>query len=295
MPPPDRGKAGGARLLDGRRLAAARRAALKQKIAAARAAHGLAPKLAVVLVGDDAASAVYVRNKQKACAEVGIATMQAHLPSATSEAALLAAIEAHNRDAAVHGILVQFPLPPHISPARVMAAIAPEKDVDGLHPLNQARLMTGAAGLRPCTPQGCVLLAREVESSLRGLHAVIIGRSLLVGKPLAHLLLQENCTVSLAHSHTRALPALAAQADLLVAACGRARFVQGAWIKPDAIVIDVGINRVEGRLVGDVDEAAAESARALTPVPGGVGPMTVACLLDNSFLAAQRQAGLAEA
>ncbi len=282
-----------ARVLDGRALARTRRAALKAhiaKLAAQRQTPKLTPKLAVVLVGDDAASAVYVRNKRKACAEVGIQTMQEILPASTSEAELLAAVAALNRDASVHGILVQFPVPPQIAAARVMAAIAPQKDVDGLHPLNQARLVMGEPGLRPCTPQACVLLAQEAEAQLRGLHAVIVGRSLLVGKPLAHLLLEQDCTVSVAHSRTRNLPALVGSADVLVAACGRAAFVRGAWLKSGAIVIDVGINRVDGRLVGDVADDAAARAGALTPVPGGVGPMTVTCLLENTVRAAEQQA-----
>jgi methylenetetrahydrofolate dehydrogenase (NADP+)/methenyltetrahydrofolate cyclohydrolase len=257
--------------------------------------------LAVILVGEDPASQVYVRNKAKQTVEVGMASFEHRLSADTPEAALLALITTLNADPAVDGILVQLPLPPQIDPARVIAAIDPAKDVDGFHPLNMGRLASGLPGVVPCTPYGCLLLLRESGIDLAGCNAVVVGRSNIVGKPMALLLLAENCTVTIAHSRTRDLPALCRTADILVAAIGRPHFIAGDWIKPGAVVIDVGINRISDgsaqdgrtRLVGDVDyEAARRNAAAITPVPGGVGPMTIACLLRNTLVAAALRRGL---
>ncbi len=254
--------------------------------------HGLTPGLATVLVGDDPASRVYVGTKSKQTTAAGMASFDHRLDAATAEADLLALIADLNADPAVHGILVQLPLPPQISTEAVIDALDPAKDVDGFHPVNAGRLMTGEPGLVPCTPTGCVLLAQEGVGDLAGAHAVIVGRSNIVGKPLAQLLLREHCTVTVCHSRTRDLAQVTALGDILVAAVGRAEMVRGDWIKPGACVIDVGINRVEGaggksRLVGDVAfEEAAAVAGAITPVPGGVGPMTIACLLKNTLQAA---------
>ena len=287
-----------ARIIDGKALAAQ----VQEKVAAAvshlRLKHGFVPGLAVVLVGDDPASRVYVRNKGRRTTEAGMKSFEYHLPADTSEQALLERIRLLNESPEVHGILVQLPLPKQIDPARVIDAIDPDKDVDGFHVINAGRLAVGQPGLVPCTPLGCVLLAKQARESLEGLEAVIIGRSNIVGKPLAQLLLKENCTVTVAHSRTRDLPAVARRADLLVAAVGRAELVRGDWIKPGATVIDVGINRVEGpdgkaRLVGDVAFNEARTvAGAITPVPGGVGPMTIAMLLVNTVRAACRQRGV---
>jgi methylenetetrahydrofolate dehydrogenase (NADP+)/methenyltetrahydrofolate cyclohydrolase len=262
---------------------------------------GIQPGLAVILVGEDPASQVYVRNKAKQTVEVGMASFEHRLSADTPEAALLALITTLNADPAVDGILVQLPLPPQIDPARVIAAIDPAKDVDGFHPLNMGRLASGLPGVVPCTPYGCLLLLRESGIDLAGCNAVVVGRSNIVGKPMALLLLAENCTVTIAHSRTRDLPALCRTADILVAAIGRPHFIAGDWIKPGAVVIDVGINRISDgsaqdgrtRLVGDVDyEAARRNAAAITPVPGGVGPMTIACLLRNTLVAAALRRGL---
>jgi methylenetetrahydrofolate dehydrogenase (NADP+)/methenyltetrahydrofolate cyclohydrolase len=262
---------------------------------------GIQPGLAVILVGEDPASQVYVRNKAKQTVEVGMASFEHRLSADTPEAALLALITTLNADPAVDGILVQLPLPPQIDPARVIAAIDPAKDVDGFHPLNMGRLTSGLPGVVPCTPYGCLLLLRESGIDLAGCNAVVVGRSNIVGKPMALLLLAENCTVTIAHSRTRDLPALCRTADILVAAIGRPHFIAGDWIKPGAVVIDVGINRISDgsaqdgrtRLVGDVDyEAARRNAAAITPVPGGVGPMTIACLLRNTLVAAALRRGL---
>jgi methylenetetrahydrofolate dehydrogenase (NADP+)/methenyltetrahydrofolate cyclohydrolase len=253
------------------------------------ASGGRAPGLAVVLVGEDPASQVYVRSKGAATREVGMASFEHKLAADTSEADLLRLIQALNADPAVDGILVQLPLPAHIDAGKVIEAIDPHKDVDGFHPVNVGRLASGAPALAPCTPTGSLLLAQSVQTQLSGLDAVVIGRSNIVGKPMAQLLLRENCTVTVAHSRTRDLPAAVRRADLVVAAVGKPEVVRGDWIKPGAIVIDVGINRVaagEGktRLVGDVAFAEAkEVAGAITPVPGGVGPMTIACLLRNTL------------
>jgi methylenetetrahydrofolate dehydrogenase (NADP+)/methenyltetrahydrofolate cyclohydrolase len=285
-----------ASIIDGKAIAAELRAAVAAEVKKL-ASHGLVPGLAVVLVGDNPASEVYVRNKSRATVEVGMRPFDHHLAATVSEAELIALVRKLNADPAVHGILVQMPLPPQIDAAKVIAAVDPDKDVDGFHPLNAGRLASGLPALAPCTPVGCIRLARTVQRSLAGLDAVVIGRSNIVGKPLAQLLLAENATVTVAHSRTRDLPALCRRADLLFAAIGRAEMVRGDWIKPGATVIDVGINRIPGdgksRIVGDVNFAeAAAVAGAITPVPGGVGPMTIACLLANTLRAACAQAGL---
>ncbi|KAA5603301.1 bifunctional methylenetetrahydrofolate dehydrogenase/methenyltetrahydrofolate cyclohydrolase FolD [Blastochloris sulfoviridis] len=287
-----------ATLIDGKAIAADLRA--KVAAAASRLArdHGLVPGLAVVLVGEDPASAVYVRNKGKATVEAGLASFEHKLAATTSQAELLALVSRLNADPAVHGILVQLPLPPQIDAQAVIEAIDPAKDVDGFHPVNAGRLSAGLPALVPCTPVGCVILAKTVRPQLAGCEAVVVGRSNIVGKPVAQLLLAENCTVTIAHSKTRDLPGVCWRADILVAAVGRPEMIRGDWIKPGAIVIDVGINRVEAgegktKLVGDVAFAeAAAVAGAITPVPGGVGPMTIACLLANTLKAASMQAGL---
>lgn len=288
-----------AKIIDGAAHAARLRARVAQQAAALRASHHPTPGLAVVLVGEDPASEIYVRNKVRCAEEAGFASRSLRLPAAIGEADLLAQVGRLNADPAVHGILVQMPLPPHIDPGAVIAAIDPVKDVDGFHDVNAGRLLAGRPGLVPCTPRGCLLLLREALGSLGGRHAVVIGRSNIVGKPMAVLLLREDCTVTVAHSKTTDLPALCREADILVAATGRAEMVRGDWVKPGAAVVDVGVNRVERdgkpRLVGDVAfEEARRVAGAITPVPKGVGPMTIACLLANTLRAACLQAGLAE-
>ena len=290
-----------AHLIDGKAFAAALRERLTGEIAALKTAHGFTPGLAVVLVGEDPASQVYVRNKAKQTQEAGMASFEYRLPESLSETALLTLIGELNARPDVHGILVQLPLPPQISSERVLDAIAPEKDVDGLHPINAGYLAAGKQGLVPCTPLGCVILAKTVHNDLRGMEVVVVGRSVLVGRPVAQLFLAQNCTVTIAHSQTRDLAETCRRADILVVAVGRPRMVKGDWIKPGATVIDVGINRVpkDGggtRLVGDVafDEAVAV-AGAITPVPGGVGPMTIACLLANTLTCARLRLGLSVA
>jgi methylenetetrahydrofolate dehydrogenase (NADP+)/methenyltetrahydrofolate cyclohydrolase len=289
-----------ARIIDGKSIAAELRGGIARETARIAAANGVVPGIAVVLVGDDPASGVYVRTKSKAVAEAGMRAIDRKLPAATGEAELLKLIAELNADPQVNGILVQLPLPKQIDSQRVIAAIDPAKDVDGFHPVNVGRLASGLPALVPCTPLGCVKLAKTVHSSLAGMDAVVIGRSNIVGKPVAQLLLAENATVTIAHSKTRDLPALCRRADLLVAAIGRPEMVRGDWVKPGATVIDVGINRVAGeggkaRIVGDVAFAEAEKvAGAITPVPGGVGPMTIACLLLNTLRAASAQNGLPE-
>jgi methylenetetrahydrofolate dehydrogenase (NADP+)/methenyltetrahydrofolate cyclohydrolase len=285
--------------IDGKTIASDLRAAVAAEVARAKAAHGFTPGIAAVLVGEDPASGVYVRAKSKAVAEAGMRAFDHTLPADTAEADLLALIARLNADAAVSGILVQLPLPRQIDAQKVIAAIDPDKDVDGFHPLNVGRLARGLpGGLIPCTPLGCVRLARSVHASLAGLEAVVVGRSTIVGKPVAQLLLAENATVTVAHSRTRDLPAVCRRADILIAAIGRPEMVRGDWIKPGATVIDVGINRVPGeggksRIVGDVAfDEAMKVAGAVTPVPGGVGPMTIACLLLNTLRAACAQHGL---
>ncbi len=292
-----------ATLIDGKTYAARVKAKVAEGVAALGASRSITPALAVVLVGADPASQVYVRAKGRACEEVGIRSIEHRLPDDTSQETLLALVETLNADPQVSGILVQFPVPAQISQQAVIDAIDPLKDVDGLHPLNAGRLASGLDAMVPCTPYGAYLMLKGVRDDLSGLKALVIGRSNLVGKPVAQLLLRENCTVTMAHSRTRDLRAEARAADILVAAIGKPNFVQGDWVKPGAIVIDVGINRIpapekgEGktRLVGDVDFAAASQiAGAITPVPGGVGLMTVACLMRNTLIAAHRQAGLAD-
>ena len=294
-----------ATLIDGKAFAAG----LVERVAAAsarlEATHGVKPGLAVVIVGEDPASQVYVRNKGETTQRAGMRSDTHRLPDTTSQADLLALIADLNADAGIHGILVQLPLPGHIDASTVLDAIDPDKDVDGFHVVNAGRLAVGLPGLVPCTPLGCLMLLKAELGDLTGLNAVIVGRSNIVGKPMAQLLLAESCTVTVAHSRTRDLPALCRTADILVAAVGRPEMVRGDWIKPGATVIDVGINRVpsrdpvkaaEGktRLVGDVAFAeAAENAGRITPVPGGVGPMTIACLLANTYSAACRSVGLA--
>ena len=288
------------RLIDGKAAAAALRAQVAAAAAELKARHGVQPGFAAVLVGDDPASDVYVRSKGKATREAGLASTEHRLPATTSVAELLELVGRLNADPAVDGILVQLPLPPQIEPQRIIEAIDPAKDVDGLHPHNVGRLWSGGKALVPCTPHGSLMLLRQTLGSLAGAEAVVLGRSNIVGKPIAALLLAENCTVTLAHSRSRDLPDVARRADILVAAVGRTELVRGSWIKPGATVIDVGINRVAGtqgksRLVGDVAFAEAQGiAGAITPVPGGVGPMTIACLLRNTLVAACRRRGLAE-
>ncbi len=286
-------------IIDGKAFAAELRARLALQTAAFRAAAGRAPGLAVVLVGEDAASAVYVRNKGKATIEAGMQSIEHRLPANVPQADLLALVDALNADPAVDGILVQLPLPPHIDERMVTTRIDPDKDVDGFHPVNAGRLATGLHGFVPCTPLGCMMLLKDRLGDLAGLDAVVIGRSNIVGKPMAQLLLAESCTVTVAHSKTRDLSSVVKRADIVVAAVGRPEMVKGDWIKPGATVIDVGMNRVPGdepgkrRLVGDVDFAGAASvAGAITPVPGGVGPMTIAVLLRNTLLSAHRRAGV---
>lgn len=285
----------GAELIDGKAFAARLRARIAGEVAALKAAHGVTPGLAVVLVGEDPASAVYVRNKGKATREVGMESFEHRLPAEVSQADLLALVARLNGDPAVNGILVQLPLPAHIDEAAVINAIAPEKDVDGFTVLNAGRLATGQRAMVPCTPLGCLMMLRDRLGPLGGKDALVIGRSNIVGKPMAQLLLADSATVTVAHSRTQGLPDLCRRADIVVAAVGRPRFVQGDWIKPGAAVIDVGINRTEAGLVGDVDfDAARRVAGAITPVPGGVGPMTIACLLANTLTATARVHGLPE-
>ena len=287
-----------AKIIDGKTIAAELRARIAGEVARLKSAHGVTPGLAVVLVGADPASEVYVRNKSKAVTEAGMNPVDRHLPATVSEVELLALIAQLNADPKVNGILVQLPLPKHIDAQKVIHAIAAEKDVDGFHPLNVGRHASGSPGLVPCTPLGCVILAKTVKPSLEGLDAVVIGRSNIVGKPVAQLLLSENATVTIAHSKTRDLAAVCRRADVLIAAIGKPEFVRGDWLKPGAIVIDVGINRVTGeggksKIVGDVAYAEASAvAGAITPVPGGVGPMTIACLLLNTLRATCAHNGL---
>ncbi len=286
-----------ASIIDGKSIAADLRAQIARGVADLTQRHGLVPGLTVVLVGDDPASHVYVRNKVRQTAECGMTSNEIRLPASTSEAEVLAVVARLNADPAVHGILVQLPLPAHVAPERILGAVDPAKDVDGFHPLNAGRLAIGEAGLVPCTALGSVILVQSVRPSLSGLEAVVIGRSNIVGKPVAQLLLKADCTVTIAHSRTRDLASVARRADILIAAVGRPEMVRGDWIKPGATVIDVGINRVAGadgthRLVGDVAfEEARKIAGHITPVPGGVGPMTIACLLKNTLDAARRSCG----
>ena len=292
-----------ATIIDGKAFAATVREKVAAEVASLKADHGITPGLAVVLVGEDPASEVYVRNKGKQTVEVGMNSYEHKLDADTSEETLLALIDTLNNDPAVHGILVQLPLPGHLTEDLVIGAIAPEKDADGFHISNVGLLGTGQKAMVPCTPLGCLMMLRDHHGSLSGLNAVVVGRSNIVGKPMANLLLRDSCTVTIAHSRTKDIEAVCRQADIVVAAVGRPEMVTGDWIKPGATVIDVGINRIpapekgEGKmkLVGDVDFAsAAEVAGAITPVPGGVGPMTIACLLANTLTACCRANGLAE-
>lgn len=277
-----------ASVIDGKAVAERLKTQIASDVSALKA-QGKSVGLAVILVGDDPASHIYVRNKILACEKTGIISSEHRLPADVSAADLLKVIDQLNKDPAIHGILLQLPLPAHLDENTMVLAISPDKDVDGLHPVNAGRLMAGLPGMVPCTPQGSLILIKEIQKDLTGLHAVVIGRSLLFGKPMAQLLLAENCTVTHCHSKTRDLPALCRQADIVVAAVGRAGMVKGDWIKPGAIVIDVGINRIaEKKVVGDVAyDEALNVAGAITPVPGGIGPMTIACLLANTLKAAR--------
>jgi methylenetetrahydrofolate dehydrogenase (NADP+) / methenyltetrahydrofolate cyclohydrolase len=290
----------GATIIDGKAFAAKVREKVATHVARLVDEHGITPGLAVVLVGEDAASQVYVRSKGKATTEAGMKSVEHRLDPSTSEADLLALIRDLNADETIHGILVQLPLPKHLDEDLVINAIDPAKDVDGFHISNVGLLGTGQKSMVPCTPLGCLMMLREHHGSLSGLNAVVIGRSNIVGKPMAQLLLGDSCTVTIAHSRTKDLPGVVRGADIVVAAVGKPGMVPGDWIRPGATVIDVGINRVEGengktRLVGDCDYGSCEKvAGAITPVPGGVGPMTIACLLANTVTACCRAHGLAE-
>ncbi len=287
-----------ARLIDGKEFAAQLRDRIGRRAAEIKEQHGLVPGLAAVLVGEDPASQVYVRNKEKQTVEAGMASVGRRLPADILESDLMAVVAELNADPDVHGILVQLPLPDHIAEKPVIEMIDVAKDVDGFHPLNVGALSNGEEGLVPCTPLGCMMLLDDVLDDLTGLNAVVVGRSNIVGKPIAQLLLAANCTVTIAHSRTRDLPELCRAADILIAAVGRPQMIKGDWVKPGAAVIDVGINRIEAeggrtRLVGDVDfDGAVKVAGSITPVPGGVGPMTIACLLENTLIACCRQNGV---
>ena len=280
-----------AQIIDGKAIAKKLRESIKRHVEVLISDHKILPGLAVVLVGDDPASDIYVSNKEKAAKEVGMRGFVHRLPQNTSQDELLKLIAQLNEDKKVNGILVQMPLPRQIDSATILKTIDPAKDVDGLHIENMGRLMADLPGLVPCTPMGCVILAKTIQQNLSGLHAVIIGRSHLVGKPVAQLLLRENCTVTTCHSRTPNIAHVAREADILVVAVGKSKLVKGDWVKPGAIVIDVGINRTaEGKIVGDVDfDEVSKVAGYITPVPGGVGPMTIACLLGNTVAAACRQ------
>lgn len=290
-----------AHIIDGKEIAAKVRAEVASEVARLQKEHGLKPGLAVVLVGEDPASRVYVANKAKQTVEVGMNSWEHRLPAETPEADVLALVQKLNDDPSCHGILVQLPLPKHINAEKVLNLISPDKDVDGFHPVNVGRLWVGERALVPCTPTGSVILAKSVLRNLSGLNAVVIGRSNIVGKPVAALLLRENCTVTIAHSRTKNIEDVVRGADLVIAAVGIPEMVKGSWIKPGATIIDVGINRVPSdngktKIVGDVAyEECAKIAGAITPVPGGVGPMTIACLLRNSAQAAAMQAGVKSA
>jgi methylenetetrahydrofolate dehydrogenase (NADP+) / methenyltetrahydrofolate cyclohydrolase len=285
-----------ARVIDGKALADRLRKDVTSQVAKLKREQGVTPGLAVVLVGEDPASRVYVRNKVRQTVEAGMKSFEHRLPAATPEDELLELVGELNRAEDVHGILIQLPLPNHVEPRKLIETIDPAKDVDGFHPVNVGRLAIGERAFAPCTPAGVIMLLKSIQANLKGLEAVVIGRSNIVGKPMAQLLLREDCTVTIVHSRTRDLPAVVRRADLVIAAVGRPEMVRGDWIKPGAIVIDVGINRAlrpdgRSRLVGDVAYAEASAhARAITPVPGGVGPMTIACLLLNTVEAATAQA-----
>lgn len=283
------------KIIDGKAFAEKLRADIKKRVAELKETKGVTAGLAVILVGNDPASEVYVRNKGKQTIEAGMRSFEYHLPETTSEVELLKKITELNTNPQVHGILVQLPLPKHINEEAVINAITPEKDVDGFNVINVGKLATGGDAFIPCTPLGCLMLLKDVVGDLTGKNAVVIGRSNIVGKPMANLLLKESCTVTIAHSRTKDLPAILKDADIVVAAVGRPNMVKGTWIKKGAVVIDVGINRVtlpdgKTRLVGDVDiESCKDIAAAITPVPGGVGPMTIACLLENTYRACAKQ------
>ncbi len=286
-------------IIDGKAFAARVRGQVQEHVARLREEHGLQPGLAVVLVGEDPASQVYVRNKHASTVEVGMASFEHRLAADTGEADLLALVRRLNADPAVHGILVQLPLPGHLNSELIINTIDPAKDVDGFHISNVGLLGTGQKSMVPCTPLGCLMMLRDHHGSLSGMNAVVVGRSNIVGKPMAQLLLGDSCTVTIAHSRTKDLAAVCRAADILVAAVGRPEMITGDYVKPGATVIDVGINRIERdgktRLVGDVEFASAAAvAGAITPVPGGVGPMTIACLLANTLTACCRANGLAE-
>ena len=281
-----------ARIIDGKEFAGRLRARVATQVERVVAASGRKPGLAVVLVGEDPASSVYVRSKGKATLAAGMESFEHRLSADVGEDELIALVDRLNADPAIDGILVQLPLPRHIDERRVITRIDPDKDVDGFHPVNAGRLATGLEGFVPCTPLGCLMLLRDVHPHLAGLEAVVIGRSNIVGKPMGQLLLRESCTVTMTHSRTRDLFAHVRQADIVVAAVGIPGFVKAEWIKPGASVIDVGINRTDAGLVGDVDSAAAEVAGAITPVPGGVGPMTIAVLMRNTLMSAARREGV---
>tara|TARA_B100002052_G_scaffold296368_2_gene324627 strand:+ start:236 stop:1147 length:912 start_codon:yes stop_codon:yes gene_type:complete len=294
------------KIIDGKTFAASLREVISAEVGRIKSSHQLTPGLAVVLVGNDPASAVYVRNKGEQTREAGMNSFEHRLPADTSEEDVLALVENLNNDSVVHGILVQLPLPHQIDEQKVLAAINPDKDVDGFHVTSVGRLWTGGDALVPCTPYGCLLMLKDRLGDLSGKRAIIVGRSNIVGKPMAALLLAESCTVTIAHSRTQDLPERCREADILVAAVGRPEMVKGDWVKPGAVVVDVGINRIEApekgvkedgtvktKLVGDVEyRSAMERAGAITPVPGGVGPMTIACLLRNTLVAACRQNGI---
>ena len=281
-----------AKIIDGKAFATSLRQRIGKAVTDLQNQHGLTPGLAVVLMGEDPASQVYVRNKGKQTIEAGMNSYEHKLDAKTSESDLLTLIDKLNNDDSVHGILVQLPLPKHIDENKVINAVSPDKDVDGFHVINAGRLATGQPALTSCTPVGCVMLAKDALGDLTGLDAVVVGRSNIVGKPVAQLLLAQNCTVTIAHSRTRNLKDVCRRADILIAAVGRPQMIKADWIKPGACVIDVGINRIESengktRLVGDVDfKEATKTAGSITPVPGGVGPMTIACLLANTVQAA---------
>lgn len=287
-------------VIDGKAYAAALRGRIAGAVPAFKAAADRAPGLAVVLVGDDPASAVYVGSKGRATVEAGMISFEHRMPASATQTEVEALLTLLNEDEDVDGILLQLPLPSHLDEQSAVATINPDKDVDGLTPISTGRLALGIPGLVPCTPLGSLMLLKDQLGDLSGLNAVVIGRSILVGKPMAQLLLQESCTVTIAHSRTRDLPEIVSRADIVVAAVGRAEMVKGDWLKPGAVVIDVGINRLapegnsaKGRLVGDVAyDETLDLVRAITPVPGGVGPMTIACLLRNTLVAAHRRAGL---
>ena len=287
-----------AKVIDGKKFAEGLRGRIATAVATLQRDHGITPGLAVVLVGEEPASQIYVRNKAKQTVEVGMKSVEHKLDASTPEADVLALVDHLNKDDSIHGILVQLPLPDHIDATKVINSINPDKDVDGFHVVNAGRLATGQDSLVPCTPVGSVMLAKDELGSLSGLEAVVIGRSNIVGKPVAQLLLQENCTVTIAHSRTKDLPGVVRRADLVIAAVGRPEMVKGDWLKKGACVIDVGINRIERdsktRIVGDCDyESCAAVAGSITPVPGGVGPMTIACLLHNTVRAACAIKGVA--